>query len=112
MPQISGTNIDTATVTGKYIDFLGNPLSGTVSFMPNISRAKSAGSDRVLIARAAVATLDVNGAFTINLPCSNDTDVSPSNGWSYTVTENLTGGGGSTYEIVLSVGQTYDITDF
>lgn len=99
------TNWGTGTVQGKYIKMDGSADSGTVSFIPNATRITNASDQVIILPTTLVATLDVNGAISIALPATNDTDTNPL-GFTYTVVENLTSGLGKTYPIAVPVGVT------
>lgn len=86
-------------LTGKYADAKGNPLTGTIRFTPSVRVADV--TDRVMVVPATFeAVLDAEGAFSIELPATDDPDIVPS-GFTYTVVEEITGG--ETYSIELSV---------
>jgi hypothetical protein len=80
----------TITVTGKYVDFTGIPAVGTVTFSPpsNIF-LKVTDVDIMVTPKAIEVTLDVEGAFSVTLPLSDDPQVTPS--FTYSVTESVTG---------------------
>ena len=90
-------NYDTVPVRGKYVYLDGSPASGQVKFTGKIAAISDA-YDTIILPNTIVASLDSSGAFTVNLPATDDPDILP-NGWTYTVSETLTGGGGRTYEI-------------
>lgn len=90
-------NYDTVPVRGKYVYLDGTPAAGQVKFSGKVAAVSDA-ADTVILPNTIVATLDANGAFTINLPATNDPDILP-NGWTYAVSESFTAGGGRTYEI-------------
>lgn len=86
-------------LTGKYADAKGNALSGRILFTPSVRVADV--TDRVMVVPATFeAVLDVNGAFAVDLPATDDPDIVPS-GFTYSVVEDFTGG--ETYSIELSV---------
>jgi hypothetical protein len=92
-------SLGTTTVNGTYVDLLGNPVRGSVTFTPQ-TILKEKAANVIIIPTAIVKTLDSSGSLTITLPVSNDTDVVPQP-FIYTVTENFTGG--RTLEISLPV---------
>lgn len=75
------------TVTGKYEDYQGNPLSGSISFMPS-TVLLDFGADVIMMPVTFTATLSGTGSFSIDLPATNDPDITPV-GWTYTVQENV-----------------------
>lgn len=77
----------TVRVTARYALRDGRVPTGSVTFSsPQILRA-----DGVIVMPAdIVATLDADGAIDIQLPATNDPDVSPQ-GWAYTVQERIDG---------------------
>jgi hypothetical protein len=97
------TNWTKVTVTGKYIDLDGNPLTGTVSFVPaNVPALVDAGLLTVIFPKTLQATLDSNGAFSIQLPATNDPDIAPT-GFTYTVNETF-----GNYYRTYSISVPYD----
>lgn len=93
-------NISIRNITGKYLDFQGNPMAGQVSFA--IPQALiDAAAATILIPSKAVATLDNTGAFSVNIPVTDDVDLNPLN-FLYTVTENFAGG--RTFQVPIPTG--------
>lgn len=93
-------DLDLIPVRGKYVRLDGTPVTGNVSFATT-NVLTDAASLTTVVPATLTATLDAGGAFTINLPASNDPDVTPT-GWTYTVTENFAGGR-SPYAITVPV---------
>ncbi|MFD8340488.1 hypothetical protein ACFV42_49125, partial [Streptomyces solisilvae] len=79
------------TVEGTYVDFAGNPKVGKVSFSRSGTVVDPAA--KVIITAGTVEAELKNGKFSIQLPATDDPDISP-NGEMYTVTEQLQNGGG------------------
>lgn len=105
-------NITQITVTGKYLDIFGLPIIGKVSF--SIAPVLiDASAKVVIIPRTVTVPLDNSGAFTAQLPATNDPDVSPT-GYTIQVVEEFEGGGGRSFSITLpeSIPQPVDITSF
>lgn len=101
-------NITLITLTGQYLDFQGEPVLGQVKIYPSQVLIDSA-ADRIII--PSVITQDlVSGSFSLQVPVTNDADVSPLN-YTYMFEESFEGG--STYRISLpsSLGASVDITD-
>lgn len=85
---------DVRTVVGKYLDFHGRAMGGTVTFTPTTPIENITETFTVLPDEGFVAELDSAGAFSIALPITNDPDFTTQN-WPYTVKENLTYTAGS-----------------
>lgn len=82
-------NITLVTVTGQYVDYLGEPIAGQVIFrLPKTLRNELA--DQIVVPSAYVVTLDAFGAFTVQLPATDDPQFHES--FLYTVEEAFTGG--------------------
>jgi hypothetical protein len=103
-------SLSTCTVTGTYVDLLGNPVRGSLIFEPQtIIKEKTA---NVIIMPVHInKVLDASGFLSITLPVTSDTDVTPQP-FIYTVIENFTGG--RTFEIALPLsvaGTTQNLAD-
>lgn len=88
---------DTVPVRGKYVYLNGAPAAGFIQFTGKIV-AISDVTNTIIMPATITATLDANGQFQVNLPATNDPNIQP-NGFTYTVTEQLSGGGGRVYDI-------------
>ena len=100
-------DLQTCTLTGSFVDVNGDTVNGSIRFTP-ISIVIDTDQNQILINRAITATL-VSGAFSIVLPTTNDSDVSPQP-FAYKVEEIFSGG--RTYYIVLPTGTgTVDLAD-
>lgn len=86
----SVNDLNYITVTGIYQSYTGTPLTGTVSFMPSTVLLDIA-AGVIMMPVVFTATLDSNGAFSIDLPATDDPDITPS-GWTYAVQENVPSG--------------------
>lgn len=101
----------TATLTGKYETFDGQPASGVVEIIPNSRQLVDPEGDVILSGRVKV-TLDETGAFSVTLPATDDATVEPATGRQYTVVAKLrhthlaavTG-------VELATGATVDVAD-
>lgn len=82
-------DMTTAIVTGQYIAGDGTAEQGTITF-ERVLYLRGTGSDVVLTPYAHEATLDSTGAFSIELPITNDPNYVPVD-WSYAVTERFSG---------------------
>ena len=104
------TSLSTCIVTGTYVDLLGNPIRGSVTFTPQ-TILKETTENYIIMPVAIVKTFDATGSFTITLPVTSDTDVAPQP-FVYTIEENFTGG--RTFEISLPLsiaGTTQNLAD-
>lgn len=88
---------DTVTVKGRYTYLDGTPAKGFVRFAGKVV-AISSTTETIIIPTTVTAVLDDNGQFSIPVPATDDPNIQP-NGWTYTVSEQLSNGGGRTYEI-------------
>jgi len=103
-------SLSTCIVIGTYVDLVGNPVAGSVSFEPQ-TILKETTLNVVIIPTTIVKTLDATGSFTITLPVTSDTDVTPQP-FIYTIVENFTGG--RTFQIALPLsvaGTTQNLAD-
>lgn len=89
MPTPEGINL--VPLHGLFVqpDEDGTPLQGTVTFTPNPAVITFPDQDTIMAGSEQV-TLDVNGEFTINLPCTDTPNQVP-DGWGYAVQERLLG---------------------
>lgn len=104
------TTLSTTTVQGTYVDLLGNPVRGSITWSPQ-TILKEKTQNKIIIPASIVKTFDATGSFSITLPVSNDPDVTPQP-FVYIATENF--GGGRTIEISLpveSAGTTINLAD-
>ena len=103
-------SFNTVTVTGRYLDFKGQPVAGVISFVPTPDAVLDIPEMTFLMASGLTATLDVTGAFTLALPATDDPDVVPV-GWSYRVVENLQTVQGRSYFVAvpLAAGPTVSL---
>lgn len=105
-------NITLITVTGKYLDIFGLPIVGKVSF--SISPVLiDASAKVVVIPRTVTVPLDNTGSFTVQLPATDDPDISPT-GYTIQVVEEFQGGGGRSFSVSLpeTITSPVDISTF
>lgn len=102
-------NFQGGYLTGTYVGFDGSVLSGTLLITPSVARLTSLATKKTVVARPLTVTLDANGSFSILLPATDDPDITPVN-YTYTIVENLTGGGGFTRVTGLPMNTTVDVT--
>jgi hypothetical protein len=103
-------NLTTITVTGRYMDMVGNPIAGQVKFTPR-AVLKNVGANVILINSTITVTLNSTGQFSQSLVATDDTDATPL-GFTYRVEEAFIGG--RTFDILLpsnTIGGTIDIAD-
>lgn len=101
-------NLTTITVTGTYVDFNGNPMTGAVTFTPSADLV-DAGASEFLSPGPITLQLDSSGHFSTTLICTDNTNLQPP-GWVYIVTESVRGT--RTYPIALphTLGSSVDLT--
>jgi hypothetical protein len=102
-------DITTITVTGEYANVEDTPAAGTVLFTPSSPLISTSGQI-ILTTVPATAQLDA-GAFSIVLPCTDNTSVRP-NPFYYTVVEAIGGTTLQPFNIILpaSLGPTVDMS--
>ena len=103
-------SLSTVTVTGTYVDLIGNPVRGSLTFEPQtIIKEKTA--NVIIMPVSILKTLDATGSFTVTIPVTSDTDVTPQP-FIYTITENFTAGRTIQIALPLSVaGTTQNLAD-
>lgn len=103
-------SLSTVTVTGTYVDLIGNPVRGSVTFEPQTILKEKTANVHIMPVHI-LKTLDATGSFTITIPVTSDTDVTPQP-FVYTITENFTSG--RTFQIALPLsvaGTTQNLAD-
>jgi hypothetical protein len=104
------TSLSTCTITGTYVDLVGNPVRGSITITPQ-TILKEVTENIIIMPVRIVKTLDSTGSFTTTLPVTSDTDVAPQP-FIYTIEENFTNG--RTIEIALPLsiaGTTQNLAD-
>lgn len=91
MPQPT-PDWDMVELRGKLVGTDGVPMRGRIGFTPATSRMKDLDQLTDIVGRTVWATLTADGTFTIQLPATDDPDITPT-GFTYRVTEELTNGG-------------------
>ncbi len=108
------SNLNLITVTGKYLLLNGTPAKGVVTFVPSTVLLDMVANEIVYPVEIDATLSNTTGTFSIQLPATDDTDLSPIH-WTYTVTEKITGSARSrsfTMEVpVNSPGGTIDMAD-
>jgi hypothetical protein len=103
-------SLSTCTVVGTYVNLLGNPVSGSINFTPQ-TILKEVAANVIIIPSVIQKTFDATGSFSIVLPVTSDTDVSPQP-FIYTIEENFTSGRTLRIALPLSVaGTTQNLAD-
>lgn len=102
------SNFNTGHVHGQFMDLAGNPIPpGSVTFTPSPNRIVDAAALLVIIPIPLVRILDGTGSISVDLPATNDPDITPI-GFTYHVTENFPGG--AAYNIPVPVGSSTDLS--
>ena len=81
------TGLSLITVTAKYLTLAGTPATGTVAFTASTTIVNTAANE-IVVPHTFTATLDGAGEISVELPATDDPDLSPT-GWTYEVTENV-----------------------
>lgn len=104
-------NFQGCTFTGKYLGLDGDPLRGTITFKPSFTALVDIPSLLIIIPKPIVVNLDnTDGNFSIVVPATDDPDIAPT-AWTYSVTENLVGGGGRTYIVDAPMNTVVDLSE-
>lgn len=109
MPTI--TDLQIITLTGKFLKLDGSVGVGTVTFQSVVTLVNTAANE-IVVPATIVATLGVDGTFSVQLPATNDPDLDPV-GWTYKVSEDVSGNK-RTYNVSLpydAPGSTLDLAD-
>jgi len=103
-------SLSTCTVVGTYVDLSGNPVRGSINITPQ-TILKEVTQNVIIIPVVIQKTFDATGSFTVVLPVTSDTDVTPQP-FIYTFEENFTGGREIELALPLSVaGTTQNLAD-
>lgn len=100
-------NFAGCTLTGKYLDLAGQPVTGTITLSATPASLLDTAAALVITPAVITITLDVNGAFSVVVPATDDPDINPT-GWTYSVVENFPGG--RRYSIAAPSGGTVDLS--
>lgn len=103
-------SIQYITVHGTFQDSGGNPCTGSITFAPPPILVDPGSS--VIYSRPVSANLDATGAFSVSLVCTDNPELVPP-GWSYTVTERITGSSSRAYQVFLphTLGVSVDFSN-
>jgi hypothetical protein len=98
------------TVTGQYESAAGVAQPGSVTFTPTSAVTDAAGK-LILTASAIVEALDDTGSFSVSLPCTDTSGLTPL-GWAYGLTVSVPGAEATITPVYLpsSLGATVDIS--
>ena len=104
--------ISQVTVTGTFVDFSGQAMTGRIIFTPTPTAVNDAGADLVYMSRPVAVLLTTGGRLSVDLAATDDTDGNPV-GFTYTVTEEFDNfAGGRTYPISLPAANSpVDLAD-
>lgn len=97
-------SLSTCTVVGTYVDLVGNPVRGSINFTPQ-TILKELTANVIIIPVVIQKTFDSTGSFSITLPVTSDTDVTPQP-FIYTIEENFNNGRTIQFALPLSVANT------
>lgn len=100
-------NLTTVEVTGRYIDASGAAVRGSVTFTLD-TPLLNAGASTYIIETEYTVALDATGSFAVDLPATNDVDVTPT-GWTWTLTPNFDGADPITFALPTNL-TSVDIT--
>ena len=100
-------NLTTVTVTGRYVDASGAAVRGSVTFTLD-TPLLNAGASTYIIETEYTVALDATGSFAVDLPATNDVDVTPT-GWTWTLTPNFDGADPITFALPTNL-TSVDIT--
>jgi hypothetical protein len=104
------TTLSTCTVVGTYVDLSGNPVRGSINITPQ-TILKEVTQNVIIIPVIIQKTFDATGSFSVVLPVTSDTDITPQP-FIYTFEENFTGGRTIELALPLSVaGTTQNLAD-
>lgn len=115
MPQIGAlvpspstwpSDVLTRTVYGTYLNGAGDPAKGRITFTPTTTVVDE--NDIVIVADTLTAPLDTNGAFTIELPTTDNPLLKPKN-WAYEVSVRVYGVSPKKFYIFLQYGDGQDV---
>ena len=101
-------SVTLVTVTGNYVDFEGNVIQGQIRF--TLQEVLRNGTDDQLVAPSSIVVPLNNGAFSVQLPATNDPDIVP-NPFTYTVEESFPNGRVYTISLPYTTVGSIDLTD-
>lgn len=93
---------------GRFVGIDGVPIEGSITLTPSATRLQVARDHVTVVPGPITIQLDVDGSFDVEVPATNDPNVTPGR-WTYSVAESWHGGG--TYDIAAPVGEIVDLTN-
>lgn len=91
-------DVVTRTIYGQYLQPDGAPATGTITITPS-SKIRDM-SDSIILSRPIITTLDENGEFSIDIPCTDNINLSPVN-WYYTARTRTSGTAPTSFKFYL-----------
>lgn len=83
-------DFSTTRVFGTFVNPNGSAAKGSVTFVPNLTKPlRSASTSTMIMPTALQAMLDDAGLLDVDVPSTNDPDITPS-GWTYHVVVRVT----------------------
>jgi hypothetical protein len=92
-----GANITLVPITGNFVDFQGNAISGQIKLTVSETLTDSV-DNQIIVPSTKTIQLDTNGSFSSSFPATNDPDVEPA---PYTIRVEESFPFGRTYTISL-----------
>lgn len=96
--MVYSPDVVTRTVFGQYLQSDGNPATGKVTITPSTQVRDL--SDSIILPRAIITTLDENGEFSVELPCTDNINLTPVN-WFYTARTRTSGAAPTSFRFYL-----------
>ncbi len=103
------SDLQTGRVEGHLVDAAGDAAQGSVTFSMRPLRLVSPGTKTIVIRKPITVALDADGIFGVDLPATDDPDITPI-GFTYQVEVQLNGGGSYTQDIAVPVGSVVDLS--
>ena len=83
-------DFSTTRVFGTFVNPNGSAAKGSVTFIPNLTKPlRSASTSTMVMPTALQATLDDAGLLDVDVPSTNDPDITPAS-WTYHVVVRIT----------------------
>lgn len=105
------SDLSLVDIVGTYVDYNGDPLSGTIEFSTT-TRVVSAGTSTAVLPAVVIGTLNASGQLkaedgvaTLKLASTDDPDGTPV-GWTWKVTEKFTGYTGTPFNLLVPSAST------
>lgn len=91
-------DVTTRTIYGQYLQPNGEPATGTITITPSTQVRDM--SDAIILSRPIITTLDADGEFSIDIPCTDNINLSPIN-WYYTARTRTSGAQPTSFKFYL-----------